>query len=63
MGESPPTSAEVAELVELLTRFRAMAMAAVTATVAISIETAIEGLLTDYLAATVLPSLPTEETG
>lgn len=48
------TSADVGELVALLTRFRALAMSALTATVAASIEEAIEDLLADYLAERVL---------
>jgi len=62
--ESGATSSDVGELVDLLTRFRGLAMSAVTATVAASMESAIEELLADYLAAAVLPSavLPIEGT-
>lgn len=59
-GEGAPSSAEVGELVELLTRFRALAMSAVTASVAVAIEREIEELLAAYLS-TVLEA--DEETG
>ena len=42
---------ELEELVALLTRFRTLALASVTATLATSIERSIEALLADYLAA------------
>ena len=58
-GQGAPSSAEVGELVELLTRFRAIAMNAVTASVAVAVEREIEGLLAAYLS-TVLAA---EETG
>lgn len=48
------TSEEVAELVALLTRFRALAIASVTASLATAIEEQIESLLSDYLAATFI---------
>ena len=58
-GDGAPSSAEVGELVELLTRFRALAMSAVTASVAVAIEREIEELLAAYLS-TVLAA---DETG
>jgi hypothetical protein len=48
--DSAPTSADVAELVEVLTRFRTLAMTSVTATLATSIEKTVENLLSEYLA-------------
>lgn len=48
--DTPPTSADVDDLVAMLTRFRTLGMTAVAATLAASIETTIEGVLTDYLA-------------
>ncbi|WP_341928087.1 MerR family transcriptional regulator [Nocardioides psychrotolerans] len=53
-GDAPPTSDEIARLVTMLTRFRALAMASVAATLAASIEETIEDLLADYLADTVV---------
>ncbi len=49
-SDAPPTSADVAELVTLLTRFRTLALTSVTDTLANSIEQTIEGLLAEYLA-------------
>lgn len=57
-GDDPPTVADVAALVELLTRFRTLAMSAVTATLAIPVEQAIQALLADYVAAAVLTDVP-----
>lgn len=51
---SEGTSESVAELVDLLTRFRTLALTSVAASLASAIETQIEALLTDYLAATGL---------
>lgn len=48
--DAPPTSADVDDLVAMLTRFRTLGMTAVAATLAASIENTIEGLLTEYLA-------------
>lgn len=48
--DAPPTSGDVDDLVTMLTRFRTLAMTAVSATLAASIENTIEGLLTEYLA-------------
>lgn len=45
-----PSNADVGELVQMLTRFRALAMTSVTATLASSIDRTIEELLTEYLA-------------
>lgn len=55
-----PTSADVAELVTMLTRFRALAMTSVTATLAVSIEKTIEGLLSEYLADYVRAARPAD---
>lgn len=53
-GEPLPADTEIAELITMLVRFRTQAVASVTATLASSIETTIEamvsGLLADYLA-------------
>lgn len=49
-ADAVPTSADVDELVALLTRFRELATGAVMATLAASVERTIEELLTDYLA-------------
>ncbi|MGA8257472.1 MAG: MerR family transcriptional regulator [Nocardioides sp.] len=54
LSDDVATSADIAELVELLTRFRALALSAVTSTLATSIESAIEDLLAAYLAERVL---------
>ena len=48
--ERPPTSADVDELVTMLTRWRTLALTSVAATLAQSIEDTIEGLLAAYLA-------------
>ena len=52
-GEPLPADAEIAELITMLVRFRTQAVAAVTATLASSIESTIEALagslLADYL--------------
>ncbi len=48
--DARPTSADVDELIVLLTRFRELATGAVMATLAASIERTIEELLADYLA-------------
>ncbi len=48
-ADGAPSTESVGELVELLTRFRALAMTAVTASVAVAIEREIEQLLADYL--------------
>lgn len=53
---SPPSSAEIGELVATLTRFRELATSAVVGTFAESMERTIEDLLTAYLAS----ALPTE---
>lgn len=45
------SSEDIAEMVELLTRYRTLALTSVTATLSQSIERSIEGLLADYLAA------------
>lgn len=44
-----PDSEQLTELVDTLARFRSLAMTSVTATLARSIETTVEGLLGDYL--------------
>ncbi len=49
-GESLPGDTEVAELITMLVRFRTQAVAAVTATLADSIETTIESLVGSMLA-------------
>lgn len=49
-GESLPGDTEVAELITMLVRFRTQAVASVTATLAYSIETTIEELVTQLLA-------------
>lgn len=48
-ADGTPSTESVGELVELLTRFRALAMTAVTASVAVAVEREIEQLLADYL--------------
>ena len=50
VGDDPPTPEQVEDLVATLARFRTLAMTSVTATLALSIESTIEGLLADYLA-------------
>ncbi len=50
LGEETPTSDQVGDLVVLLTRFRALALAAVGATLETSVDSTVEGLLGDYLA-------------
>lgn len=55
-----PTGADVADLVELLTRFRALAMTSVTATLATSIEKTVENLLSEYLAHFVRTAEPAD---
>lgn len=60
VSPEPPTSADVAELVTMLTRFRALAMASVTATLTVSIERTIEGLLSEYLAHYVRTTRPAD---
>lgn len=50
LADQTPSPAQVTDLVGVLTRFRALAMASVTATLASSMDTTIEGLLADYLA-------------
>ena len=52
-SHAEPTSAELSELVAVMTRFRELAMSTVTATLAESMERTIEGLLADYLAQAV----------
>ncbi len=47
------TATDVGELVEVLTRFRTLGLSSVTATLATSLEQAIETLLAEYLAAVV----------
>jgi DNA-binding transcriptional MerR regulator len=49
-GESLPGDTEIAELITMLVRFRTQAVASVTATLAHSIETTIEGLVSQLLA-------------
>lgn len=58
--DTAPTGADVAELVEVLTRFRALAMTSVTATLATSIEKTVENLLSEYLAHFVRTAEPTD---
>lgn len=48
--DTAPTSADVSDLVEVLTRVRALAMTSVSATLANSIENSVETLLSEYLA-------------
>lgn len=50
VADGAPSPAEVTNLVAMLTRFRALAMTSVTATLASSMDATIEGLLADYLA-------------
>jgi len=50
VGEKEPTSEEVGELVMTLTRFRTLAMTALTASVGSSLERTVEDLLASYLA-------------
>jgi DNA-binding transcriptional MerR regulator len=50
LGETAPTSEELAELVTMLQRFREQALATVTATLATSLEKTVEDLLGTYLA-------------
>lgn len=45
-----PTTGELTDLVEMLRRFRSLAMTSVAATLSESIDTAVEALLADYLA-------------
>jgi len=52
-SHAEPSSAELSELVAIMTRFRELAMSTVTATLAESMERTIEGLLADFLAQTV----------
>lgn len=47
---SAPTTGELSELVEMLRRFRSLAMTSVAATLSESIDTTVEALLADYLA-------------
>jgi DNA-binding transcriptional MerR regulator len=47
---SAPTTGDVAELVDMLQRFRSLAMSSVAATLSDSIDRTIEALLADYLA-------------
>lgn len=47
---SAPTTGDLADLVELLQRFRSLAMTSVAATLAESIDRTVEALLADYLA-------------
>lgn len=47
---SAPTTGDLTELVEMLQRFRSLAMTSVTATLSESIDHTIEALLADYLA-------------
>jgi hypothetical protein len=49
-GEALPDDTQVAELITMLVRFRTQAVAAVTATLASSIETTIESLVSRILA-------------
>lgn len=49
-GEALPDDTEVAELITMLVQFRTQAVAAVTATLASSIESTIEGLVSQILA-------------
>lgn len=58
--DTAPTGADVAELVEVLTRFRALAMTSVTATLATSIEKTVENLLSEYLAHFVRTAEPAD---
>lgn len=48
-ADGVPSSDSVGELVELLTRFRSLAMTAVTSSVAVAVEREIERVLADYL--------------
>lgn len=56
LGHTEPSSEEVGELVMMLTRFRELALGAVGATLARSLEARIEEVLGDYLAAVVRDS-------
>ena len=49
-GEGLPADTEVAELITMLVRFRTQAVASVTATLAVSIESTIESLVSQILA-------------
>lgn len=61
-GESLPGDTEIAELITMLVRFRTQAVASVTATLAVSIESTIESLagrlLTDFIENTAEPEGP-----
>jgi len=59
-GESLPDDAEVAELITMLVRFRTQAVAAVTATLTLSIETTIESLVSRLLADYIDPDKPAD---
>ena len=61
-GEALPDDTEVAELITMLVRFRTQAVAAVTATLASSIETTIEDLVSRILADYVEKTRQTEPT-
>jgi DNA-binding transcriptional MerR regulator len=58
--DTAPTSADVADLVELLTRVRTLAMTSVSATLANSIENSVETLLSEYLAHFVRTTAPAD---
>jgi hypothetical protein len=60
-GEALPDDTEVAELITMLVRFRTQAVAAVTATLASSIETTIEELVSRILADYVEEAPDTDE--
>ena len=49
-GEALPADTEIAELITMLVRFRTQAVSSVTATLASSIETTIESLVSQILA-------------
>jgi DNA-binding transcriptional MerR regulator len=59
-SDEAPSAADVDELVAVLNRFRTLAMTAVSATLAVSIERTIEGLLADYLAHYVAAQRPAD---
>jgi DNA-binding transcriptional MerR regulator len=53
--DSPPSQADITELLSMLIRFRTLAMTSVTATLATSIERTIERALANYLATFIEP--------
>lgn len=56
VADNTPSPAQVTDLVTTLTRFRALAMTSVTASLASSMDATIEGVLADYLAQIVSAS-------